>query len=141
MEHKKYETFEHTADIGIRGFGYTVEEAFENTAFGMFSIMYRRIDRVKPERAVKIKAEAYDLESLFVEWLNSLLSKSDVEEMVFCRFKVKLDLNKNKLEGMAWGEKRRGEFEPSIEVKAATYSELKVEKRENIYMAQCVLDI
>lgn len=141
MKRKKYETFEHTADIGVRGFGKTLEEAFENAALGMFSIMYRKINKVKPVREIQVRASGYDLESLFVEWLNSLLAESDIRDMVFSRFKVKIDRNNYTLEGTCSGEKRKIEFEPSIEVKAATYSELRVEKKGKIYIAQCVLDI
>ena len=33
---KKYETFDHTADVGIRVFGRTVEEVFVNAAYALF---------------------------------------------------------------------------------------------------------
>ena len=34
---KTFQTFEHTADIGIRAFGRDLPEAFGNAARGMFS--------------------------------------------------------------------------------------------------------
>ncbi|MCK4436526.1 archease, partial [bacterium] len=36
---KKYETFDHTADLGIRVFGKTREELFANAGYAMFDIL------------------------------------------------------------------------------------------------------
>jgi SHS2 domain-containing protein len=138
---ERFETFEHTADIGLRSFGKNLEECFENAAYGMFSIMYRRLDRVKPKEEFMIECSGYDIESLFVEWLNSLLSKSDLEEAVFCEFKVNIDIKEFKIRAVIKGERISKKFEPAIEVKAATYSNLKVEKVNDVYIAQCILDI
>jgi len=75
----EYELLEHEADIGIRGYGDTIEEAFENGAKAMFSIMVD-LKKVNSQKNVKIKCEAPDIEALFVEWLNELLTKKDIEE-------------------------------------------------------------
>ena len=42
-----YETFEHEADIGIRGFGSSIGEAFENAALAMYSVMVK-IEAIEP---------------------------------------------------------------------------------------------
>jgi SHS2 domain-containing protein len=42
---------------------------------------------------------------------------------------------------MVKGENFKKDFEPAIEVKAATYSGLKIEKKGKIYTAQCILDV
>ncbi len=84
-----YETFEHKADIGVRGFGKTIEESFEQTAKAMFSVMVE-INAVESKESVEIKCEAKDKELLLVEWLNTLLAEADVNEMVFCDFHVNL---------------------------------------------------
>lgn len=134
-----YETFEHGADVGIRGFGRTVEEAFQNGAKAMFSVMVD-LDTVKADHSVEVHCEAGDTEELFVEWLNELLALMGIEEMVFCEFKV--EINGNKLIGTANGEI----FDPQkhhakTEVKAATYSNLKVERKDDRWMAQCIVDV
>ncbi len=136
---KTYETFDHRADIGIRGYGNSMEEAFENGAKAMFSVMVD-IDDVKSVDKEEIRCEAPDLEMLFVEWLNGLLSVSYLHGKFFSNFKVAI--TGNKLEGSAWGEgfdKERHHV--MTEVKAATYSMLKIEKEEGLYMAQCVVDV
>lgn len=135
----QYETFEHEADIGVRGFGDSVEEAFENAASALYSVMVE-LDAVKPETEKTVSAQAPDNELLLVEWLNALLSLSDIERMVFSKFKVKIE--GMSLTGTAWGEPLdRVRHAPRVEVKGATYHMLKVERKEGRYTAQCVVDV
>ena len=136
---KTYETFEHRADIGIRGYGRGVEEAFENGAKAMFSVMVD-INEVKAQERKEVSCDAPDMDYLFVEWLNNLISTSHLSGMVFSSFKV--EINGNQLKGSAWGEHiDKGRHKLMTEVKAATYSMLKVAEENNIYVAQCVVDV
>jgi len=138
----EYELLEHEADIGIRGYGNTIEEAFENGAKAMFSIMID-LETVESEKNGEIKCEAPDIEALFVEWLNELLAKKDLEEMSFSRFKVKIykgDIYK--LEGTASGEKfDQKKHKAKLEVKGATYSGLKIGKKDEKIFIQCIVDV
>ncbi len=134
-----YETFEHEADIGIRGFGKSVEEAFSNAAAALYSVMVR-VDAVEPREKKEVTAEAADRELLFVEWLNALLALSDIERMVFSKFEV--TITGTSLTGTAWGEKLdRVRHEPRVEVKGATYHMLRVVKEHEVFLAQCVVDV
>lgn len=136
---RAYETFEHRADVGVRGYGRRVEEAFENGAKAMFSVM-ADINDVKPQDMEEVTCDAPDMEYLFVEWLNNLLSVSHLRGKIFSSFKV--EINGNKLKGSAWGEKiDPGRHKLMTEVKAATYSMLKVAKENDIFVAQCVVDV
>jgi len=138
----EYELLEHEADIGIRGYGNTIEEAFENGARAMFSIMID-LETVESEKNVEIKCEAPDIEALFVEWLNELLTKKDLEEMSFSRFKVKIYKDDTyKLEGTASGEKfDQKKHKAKLEVKGATYSGLKIGKKDEKIFIQCIVDV
>lgn len=134
-----YETFEHEADIGIRGFGGTIEEAFENAAVALYSVMVN-VNRVRPEERRIVTASAPDRELLLVEWLNALLSQSDIDRMVFSKFEVKI--NGTSLIGTAWGEMLdRERHQAHVEIKGATYHMLSVQERDNRYVAQCVVDV
>ena len=134
-----YETFDHEADIGIRGFGATIAEAFESAAVALYSVMVN-VHRVKPEVRRIVKVSAPDRELLLVEWLNALLSQSDIERMVFSKFEVKI--NGTSLIGTAWGEMLdRERHQAHVEVKGATYHMLSVQERDNGYVAQCVVDV
>ncbi len=136
-----YETFDHEADIGIRGYGKSVEEAFENAAKAMFSVMVDR-SKVKPVTKFEIKAEAPDLEALLVEWLNQLLAIADLEGFLFSEFKVEISEDGTRLTGYAAGEPLdKKKHEVRVEVKGATYSMLEVGKEDGRYKAQCVVDV
>src|SRR5512137_994620 len=132
---RQYETFEHEADIGIRGFGSTMEEAFANAAAALYSVMVdiAAIEQ-KEFRGVNVTAE--DQEQLLVEWLNALLAVSDIERMVFSKFEVRIE--GNRLAGTAWGEHLdHGRHHAHTEVKGATYHQLSVRKEGGRFVAQC----
>ncbi len=134
-----YETFEHEADVGIRGFGGSVEEAFQNAAVALYSVMVN-IHAVEPREKRTVTASASDRELLLVEWLNALLSLSDIERMVFSKFEVAIE--GAQLSGTAWGEGLdRARHEPHVEVKGATYHMLSVTERDGRYTVQCVVDV
>lgn len=138
MKHN-YETFEHEADIGIRGFGSTPEEAFAHAAAAMYSVMLN-VDRVeaKEKRNLSVSAPARD--QLLVEWLNALLAVTDIDRIVFSKFSV--TIRGNDLYGEAWGEPLdRERHETGVEVKAATYYLLHVGTESGKYVAQCVVDV
>jgi SHS2 domain-containing protein len=135
----QYETFEHEADIGIRGFGSSREEAFENAAIALYSVMVD-VARISPTEKRSLSVSARDHELLLVEWLNALLSISDIERIIFKKFEVKIE--GTELTGTAWGESLdRVRHEPKVEVKGATYHMLSVMKQDDRYIAQCVVDV
>jgi len=134
-----YETFEHEADIGIRGFGDNLEEAFTHAAVALYSVIVN-IDAIEPREKRIITVSAPDNELLLIEWLNALLATSDIERMVFSKFEVKI--NGMSLTGAAWGENLdRERHEPKVEVKGATYHMLSIKNENNRYMVQCVVDV
>ena len=133
------ETFAHGADIGIRGFGSTMNEAFANAAVALYSVMVAT-EVVEPKNKRIVTVSAPDEELLLVEWLNALLSTSDIERMVFSKFEV--NIKGTTLIGTAWGETLdRKRHEPKIEVKGATYHLLQVKEEAGLYTAQCVVDV
>ena len=135
----QFETFEHEADIGIRGFGNSIKEAFENAAVALYSVMVN-IDAVNPREKRTLTVSAPDRELLLVEWLNTLLAISDIEHMIFSKFDVKIE--GTTLTGVAWGETLdRDRHEPHVEVKGATYYLLSVREQDGKYTAQCVVDV
>ena len=133
-----YEFFEHKADIGIRGIASSLEEAFAEAAKAMFSVMID-IDKVKPVKTVDIKCSAENDEELLVEFLNKLLSEANINDMVFSEFIVRI--KDHNLEATAKGEKLEPErHNVKTEVKAATYSQLRIERNDH-FLVQCVVDV
>ena len=138
---KKFEFFDHTSDVGIRAFGKTIDEAFENSALAIFEIM-TDTSKVRPLKKIEVNVNGFDLENLLYRWIEVLLAEYDDSLTLFSKFKVKVDKEKNSLTGEAVGEK----FDPDIHerrtvVKAMTYHELEIAEDENGWKISFVVDI
>jgi len=138
---KNYELIEHTADIGIRVEGRDLKELFKNTALAMFDIIAEKVADKKPPRIEKflIKQKADNLEELFVNWLNELLSLSATKEKIFCDFKFE-KLDEQNLEAEVFGCDIKN-YKINTEIKAATYHELKLEKANSGWQVEVILDV
>ncbi|RLI67777.1 archease [Candidatus Heimdallarchaeota archaeon] len=135
-----FEYFEHEADVGIVGIGKTLEEAFEEAAKAMFNVEVD-ISRVECKEKVEVECSADNVEELFIEWLNSLLAEADMRNMVFSEFGI-TELSEHYLKGYACGEKLDAEkHKVKTEVKAATYSQLKIEEKDGLFYVKCVVDV
>lgn len=152
MRKKSFDTFEHGADIGVRGWGETLEEAFQNAARAMFSIMVEGLDdngastmeaRHGLSGPIPVKCSSVDITGLLVAWLNALLAESDIHKLVFKKFTCKIDKDQVKLTGSARGIPFPTDGEDlGIEVKGATFTMARVERDQNgRYVAQCVVDV
>lgn len=134
------EHFSHDADVGVRGIGATREEAFEQAALALTGVVTDAA-RVRPERSVEISCEARDDGLLLVDWLNAVIYRMATDRLLFGRFSVRID--GHRLRGMAWGETvDRARHSPAVEPKGATYTALKVGRRDDgAWIAQCVIDV
>ncbi|MFP3165551.1 MAG: archease [Acidianus sp.] len=138
---KKFEFFDNTADVGIKAYGRTLEEAFENSALAVFEVM-TDTSKVDPVEERKVTIDGIDLENLLYRWIESLLVYYDSELMLFSKFKVKIDQDNMRLEGEAWGEKFNEEkHEKRTLVKAMTYSLMSINKVGDMYEITFVVDI
>ncbi len=139
-----YKYLEHEADIALVGIGKTLKEAFQEGAKALFDIMVD-IKTVKCKQKLAVAVQAPSEELLFIEWLNALLAEKDVREMMFSDFRIetiKKHSNLYKLKAVVCGETfSQAKHKPKIEVKAATYSGLKIEKKNKRFYVQCVCDV
>jgi tRNA nucleotidyltransferase (CCA-adding enzyme) len=140
VANKHWEHFAHEADMGVRGFGMTKEEAFEQGAVALTAVVTDP-KTVAEDEVVEITCEAPDVELLFVDWLNGLVYEMATRNMLFSRFEVRVD--GQRLCGKAWGEKVDvARHQPAVEVKGATYTALCVFRNAvGEWMAQCVVDV
>ena len=134
-----WEHFAHDADVGIRGWGVTIEEAFEQAACALTAVV--TLAEIEPQHAVEVRCEAPDIELLFVEWLNAVIYEMAVRNMLFGRFAVRIA--GKRLEGTLWGEQiHAARHGPACEPKGATYAALKVAQNEDgIWSAACIVDV
>ena len=135
----RWEHFEHQADIGVRGIGNTLNEAFAQAALAMSAIV-TDLSLIEPKEEVTVHCEEPDRELLLVDWLNALIFEMATRKLLLGRFEV--DIVEGRLRAKAWGERvdvKR--HQPAVEVKGATYTELTVYQREGTWVAQCVVDV
>jgi SHS2 domain-containing protein len=140
MSAKRWEHFAHEADMGVRGFGASKEEAFEQAAVGLTAVITDP-ETVRAQEVINVTCEAPDDELLFADWLNALVYEMATRNILFSRFEV--HINGQHLIAKAWGEKvDTTRHQPAVEVKGATYTALRVSQDESgNWLAQCVVDV
>jgi SHS2 domain-containing protein len=135
----RWEHFPHDADVGVRGFGATPEEAFVQAAMALTAVTTDA--EIRPDTVIEAHCDAPDLELLLVEWLNAVIYEMAVRNMLFGRFAV--SINDGHLEGTLWGEPVDVErHAPACEPKGATYTALKVARdQDGVWSAACIVDV
>lgn len=136
----RWEHFPHDADVGVRGVGASVEQAFEQAAVALTAVVTDP-SRVAAEEPVAIACAAPEVELLFADWLNALVYEMATRRMLFSRFEIAID--GPRLAATAWGEGVDvPRHHPAAEVKGATYTELAVRHTDDgTWCAQCVVDV
>jgi SHS2 domain-containing protein len=92
-----------------------------------------------------VRCDAPDLELLFAEFLNELLFQREIGGLLLSTCQVE-ELGQGPegwhLVALAWGESLDPDHHEILtEVKAATYSGLKVFRQNGQYVVQCVVDV
>lgn len=134
-----WEQFPHDADVGLRGWGPSIEVAFEQAALALTVIVTDA--EIAVETRIEVACEAPDVELLLVEWLNAIIYEMAVRSMLFGRFEVKI--TGTRLQGALWGEPiDQVKHLPACEPKGATYTALRVAQgSDGLWSAGCVIDV
>ncbi|RLI06129.1 archease [Candidatus Bathyarchaeota archaeon] len=129
----RFRFLEHVSDIYVEAYGENLEEAFENVALAMFEAM-TELDKISPKLKREVMVEGEDEEALLYNWLEELLVKFEVENLIFSKFNVhKIEpLNeKLRLRAEVFGEPFNPQHHSSkVGIKAVTYHGMEI-KREN----------
>jgi len=135
-----YETFEHTADLGLRIRAANLDQLFAEAAETLFSAIVEDLSTVEPKQRLDVQLQGDDRALLLFDWLNELLFRFDTEHLLFGKFEVRL--KEDALNGTAWGEPLDlSRHALSHEVKAITYHGLRVEREANGWLAEVIVDI
>ncbi|MFA5930992.1 MAG: archease [archaeon] len=147
-----FEHFEHKADIGIRGKGNTLNQAFEECALALTAIMAEP-SSIMLKKSHIIELNATDHGALLVSFLNELLFIKDKKKMIYAKFRIKLGkeniVNETgkvnemvTLKATMFGEKiNYNKHSIKVDPKAATYSELFAGEKNGQFIAQCIIDV
>lgn len=138
MSASHYAYFDHDADIGVTGYGDTLEESFVQAARAVFAYMVN-LAAVQPKQVIQIQFAETDSEFALVEWLNSLLAAARQNNLIFCQFKLRRE--QDQWLGEAAGEPWRDSLERGTEVKGATLTELSVKQTQAGWESRCIIDV
>ena len=137
---QKYEFIEHTADLGFKVFGATLEALFAHAAEAFFAALVDP-ETIKERTERSIRTQAAALDDLMLNWLDEFLYLYDTEGFLFRRFHIQ-PIRGNHIEASASGEildPARHEIRAGI--KAVTYHQLYVKEKNGLWEAQVILDI
>src|SRR5436190_23447776 len=97
-----YETFEHTADLGLRVRAPNLDTLFAEAAEALFTAAVEELRAVQPLQRHDVRLEGDDKAFLLFDWLNELLYQYDTKHLLFSRFECAVE--ENGFRGTAWGE-------------------------------------
>jgi len=141
---KPFELIDHTADVGIKAWGVTLTELFENAAKGMFSVIAcegSKLQGSKVEKDIEINKDAGELEEMLVSWLSELLYIFNREKIYLDNFKIS-GLNSNSLKAKAGGV-NIDLYQSNLykEIKAITFHNLKIEEDVEGFSCTIIFDV
>ena len=135
-----FETFDHTADLGLRIRAADRATLFVEAARALFSTIVEDPAAIAPVQRVAIDLPTDQDVYLLFDWLNRLLYFFDSDHLVFGKFAATFDATG--FHGEACGEPLDEPRHVLLhEVKAITYHELKVEESADGWMAELIVDI
>jgi len=140
-----FEVIAHTADIGLRCYGHTVKELFEQAAAGMFSIIgsLRAGIEIPAAEVVEhhVVVQAGNQEELLVAWLSELLGLSDARDLM-CRDVSIMELSATRVAASVHMVPKKGQcYEFLNEIKAVTYHNVSIRECEGLLLAEVLFDV
>jgi SHS2 domain-containing protein len=135
-----YETFEHTADLGIRIRAPDLNALFAEAGHALFAVIVDDPATIQPVRELKVQIAGDEREYLFFDWLNELLYHWDTEHFLLAACTVSVaDAG---LEAVVQGEAfDAARHKLGHEVKAITYHALSVVQAADGWEAEVIVDI
>ena len=136
------ETFDHTADVGLRVTSDDLSDLFRTAAGGMFDYVVANREAVRVE-----EIEAFDLTAdspaeLLLTWLGELIFRSETTHRLYTSFDVHVADDGRSLRAEVGGEAiDRDRHLLDHEVKAVTRHGLVLAREGDVWVAEVILDI
>ena len=138
----RFETFDHTADLGLRITADDLPDLFQTAATGLFDVIVANREDVRCTDAEEISLVGDSTEDLLVEWLNELIFLSETRHRLYNHFQVELDASCCQLTATISGEPiDRARHVLDHEVKAVTRHGVVLQKEQQGWVAEVILDI
>lgn len=135
---KRFEYFEHPADIGLRIYGKNLPSLFENAAIALYDVLKPSVNYESQQYREKITLSSQTIEELLVSFLNEILFLSTKRHLIFQKFFINIDCSENNLQCKMTGKQI---FDIKREVKAVTYHRIRISRKAGYFVTDIVLDI
>jgi SHS2 domain-containing protein len=132
---KKFEFLSHTADIKIRVYGKNLKEIINNSLLALKSFWKPKLTKTKIEKEIKV--ESNNEVNLLIDFLSEVLAKTYIEKAIFVKFEPQ-ELAFYSLSGKIIGYKF---IFLSKDIKAITYHQANLQKINNQYIFDFIIDI
>lgn len=137
---KRFEHFDHTADIGVRVYGKTLKDLFKNSAFALGGVI-TDLKKVGANEEKSISLKACDYEELLINFLGEILNLYNIEEFLTKEILIK-KINEFGIVALVKGETfDKAKHILNAEVKGITYHNFKIEKKKETYFAEIIFDV
>lgn len=140
--HEQYYTIvDHTADLGLRIRGETLERLFENAAHAILNVMVKA-QVLQATETVPVSLNGRDLEDLLVRWLGEVLYWFQGEKKVTVHAQI-LSLSPRHLEAnLDTIPYAPDKHEILCEIKAVTYHQVEISRKDDdLWEANVIFDI
>jgi len=140
---ERYRILPHTADGKFRAFGETIEEAFANAALAVASLMWDWT-KVGKEASFRIEVRGRDFEQLLVKYLEEIPYLLETKYFVLGSVEGLSIIGEPggyRLSAAFWGDLDPDRHDIFGDVKAITYSEMKIEHACDHWSVQVVVDM
>lgn len=137
MSEEAIEIVEHTADWSLRVRGADLGELFANAAMGMAMLMLEDLQELAEDEKRHLTLEAYDAESLLVDWLNELAYLAESEGVVIKEVEIE-EIGETRLAALV-----RGSEAPVLDkhIKAVTFHNLAIKETASGLEVTIVFDV
>ena len=132
----RYLEIEHTADRALQVWGNSLPDLFVGATRGMYSLM-ADLDGLVATGWREVRLEAWDRESLLVDWLNELLFLTEVEGLLFVEYNLE-SLTDTALVARVGGVPA---LPTKAQIKAATFHNLAFVRDENGWSTVITFDV
>jgi SHS2 domain-containing protein len=135
-----FETFEHTADLGLRIRAENLNSLFAEAGRALFSVIVENPQDIRAVEEIPFTIKGNEAEELLHDWLTELLFTFHVHRRVLAKFDV--NIQSAEITAVAWGEKiDSARHEINLEIKAITWHGLKIVQTPDGWMAEVIVDI
>ena len=137
---ERFTVLDISGDVGLTAFGGSLQEGFVNAAIGMYSLI-TGLDAVALTKTIEVSVENQSPDGLLVSWLNELIFHFDTYGFIGKKIDIK-EFSEKRISARIAGE----EFDPDrhegkLLIKAATYHQLRMEKKDEQWEIRVVFDI